>query len=414
MADLLLRQSGMTEPLLDHGGTPASALASGSPVLAFTLIDTRASFEALGPEWNALFDRAGRPEQVFQTFGWNWHWCRHYLGRRLWGRRLAVVTGRLAGELVLVMPLVLERRAGLKQLVWMGEPVSQYGDVVAAPEAANLQTLEQAWQFAVRVTRADVANLRKVRADAVAAPLMAQIGAVVTATEEAPYLDFRRAQDLASYEAGLSAKGRKNRRRHMRRLSERGPVAFADHEATDDAARLAGFAVLMKRAWLKSRDRISLAMTDDRFLGFFADVAQGREHRVPCKVLELRSCNEVAALEVVLECKGVRFLHIAVYGLKFDKCGAGGLLLEHSLTDCFTSGMTRLDLLAPRHEYKMEFADGTVQVRDHAVALTLAGRAYTSGYLGMRRQLKAAVEAMPAPARRAFASAVGLLKGRGG
>ena len=112
----------------------------------------------------------------------------------------------------------------------------------------------------------------------------------------------------------------------------------------------------------------------------------------------------------MLECKGQRFLHVAVYGSKFEKMGVGGLLLEYAVAGCWKDGIGRLDLLAPRHEYKMEFADGTVPVNDHAIALTLAGRAYARGYLGMRRKLKAAVEAMPAPARRAFASAIGLLK----
>ena len=397
----------------DRATATAPAAPSRRPAdVAFALIDTLDGFAALRAEWNALFAAAGRPEQIFQTFTWNWHWSRHYAtpGRFKKGPRLAIITGRQQGRLVLLMPLVVERVAGLRQLAWMGEPVSQYGDVLATPEAAEVATLADAWRYAVTATRADLAKLRKVRADAVVAPLLAHLDASITATEEAPYLDFSRAGDCATYEATLSAKGRKNRRRHMRRLVERGPVTFERHTATAEAAQLAGYAVLLKRAWLRTRDQISFAMADDRFLAFFSDIAATPHEMLGCQVLGLRSVNELGALQIVLECKGQRFLHVAVYASKFEKNGVGGLLLERALGDCCKDGMTRLDLLAPRHEYKMEFADGTIQVHDHAVALTLAGSTYARGYLGVRRRLKAAIESMPAPARRAFSSAIALVK----
>ena len=413
MADLTLERSGLglSRPVREGAAEARHAPARPAPI-SFGLVDTHAGFEALGAEWNALFAAAGRPEQVFQTFAWNWHWCRHYLApaARRGSPRLAIVIGRRDGRLVLLLPLVVERAAGLRQLAWMGSPVSQYGDVLATSEAANLDTLAAAWEFAVARTGADLAELRKVRADAVAGPLLAHLGAAITATEEAPFLDLKRAPNHADYEAGLSAKGRKNRRRQRRRLAERGPIGFEQHTGGEEAACLAGYAILMKRAQLKSRDQIALALADDRFLAFFADIARGAEHPVGCRVLALRSLNEVAALQIVIENRDVRFLHVAVYGSKFDKCGAGGLLLEHGVESCFPDRVARLDLLAPKHEYKLEFADGTVLVHDHAIALSLAGRAYAAGYLGLRRRLKAVVEGMPAPARRAFATMAGAIK----
>ena len=380
--------------------------------ITFSLVDCPEALRALGPDWDALFTEAGRPEQVFQSFAWNWHWCRHYVasGRLHRGPRLAVVAGHRKGRLVLVMPLITERVAGLKQLAWMGAPVSQYGDVLASPDAADLATLTAAWTYAVAETGADLAKLNKVRADAVVTPLLNALGAAITATEEAPYLDFTQSPDHAAFEARLNAKGRKNRRRHMRRLLERGPVTFEQHAGNEQASRLAGYAILLKRAWLKSRDRISLAMADDRFLQFFADVAAGGQHAVPCKVLGLRTANEMGALQIVLDCKGHRFLHVAVYVAKHEKCGVGGLLLEHTIADCFKDKLQRLDLLAPKHEYKMEFADGSIAVNDHAVALSRGGRFYAQSYLSVRRRLKAIAEAMPAPARRALATAIAIVK----
>ena len=101
------------------------------------------------------------------------------------------------------------------------------------------------------------------------------------------------------------------------------------------------------------------------------------------------------------------FLHIAVFEPRFEKFGAGALLLEQVVAQSIGAGQARLDLLPPRHEYKMEFADGTVAVADHALALSTAGWLYARGYLGVRRKLKAAIEASPAPLRRALARVLG-------
>ena len=412
MTDLILRQSGFDMPDLALAERP-SAAAKPQRTLDFAVVATVAGLEAIAGDWNDLFDKAARPEHVFQAFGWVWHWTRHYLdpnGRR--GPKLAVVTGRRDGRLVLVMPLVVERRAGLRQLSWLGEPVSQYGDVLAAPEASQVETLAEAWRFAVAQTSADLANLRRVRSDATVAPLLAHLGMAVTATEEAPYLCFQRAASAEAYHAGMPSKARqKNRRRQMRRLQERGTVTFETHSGTAEAGRLAVYAVLLKRAWLGSRDRISLALADERFARFFADVTESRVHPVRCDVLALRSANEIAAMQIVLENKGVRFLHVAVYAQKFDKTGAGSLLLENSIGDCYAGRAHCLDLLPPRHEYKMDFADGVVAVSDLALAISVLGRAYTQGYLGFRRRAKAAIEKSPAPLRRAVARAVALAKG---
>ncbi len=46
---------------------------------AFALIADRAQFAALEQEWNALFARTGRPQQLFQAYDWLRYWADHYL-----------------------------------------------------------------------------------------------------------------------------------------------------------------------------------------------------------------------------------------------------------------------------------------------------------------------------------------------
>ena len=60
-------------------------------------------------------------------------------------------------------------------------------------------------------------------------------------------------------------------------------------------------------------------------------------------------------------------------------------------------------MLAPKAEYKLDWADGTVAVVDHAIGLSTKGRVYARLYLGFVRQhLKAGIERLPHGVRKAL------------
>ena len=124
----------------------------------------------------------------------------------------------------------------------MGEPVSQYGDVLAEDLPDGRRLMRQAWRFIATRLGADAVCLRKVRADAAVAPLLRELGMQQTAAAEAPYLDLASAPDFAGYELRYTGKARKNRRRLARRLAEQGPLAIERHTggAEARAAALAG------------------------------------------------------------------------------------------------------------------------------------------------------------------------------
>jgi CelD/BcsL family acetyltransferase involved in cellulose biosynthesis len=371
---------------------------STAPAVTFALISERSAFDALEPEWTDLFRRAGRDTQLFQTFNWNWHWANHYLaaapgeGRR---RSLAIVTARRNGRLVMLWPLVTERVAGLKVLHWMGEPVSQYGDVLAEVAPDTPQIMRQAWNFIATALGADAILLRKVRADALVAPLLREFGLRRTAVAEAPFLDLASTPDFASYEQRYSAKARKNRRRLLRRLEERGAVVVERHTGGEQARAAALEAIALKRAWLETTGRLSPALADPRFAAFFADAAEGRGRPAGCGVSVLRSKGETAGIAIDVTCGGRRAAHVIVHDARLDAFSPGTLLLQEWIRGASADGIATFDLLAPAYAYKLDWADATVAVEDFALGLRLAGRAYVYVYLGaLRQRLKAGAEAV--------------------
>jgi CelD/BcsL family acetyltransferase involved in cellulose biosynthesis len=396
-------------------GAPAPDLAGDEPPLVlaeppaadatqcqYEFVTTRAGFDALAPEWDALFDRAGRGTQVFQTFNWNWHWCNHYLSGDS-RRSLAVVVGRQSGRMVMVWPLIAMRVGGLLQLSWMGEPVTQYGDVLIENSPASLADLSDAWTRIVDRFKPDVVRLARVREDAAVAPLMQKLGARVTAQQQAPYLDLSSAPDFQTYIERHSSHSRKKRRAAAKRLARIAP-AFSRHVEGREAARLARAAVEMKRVQLKERGLVSPAFANEHIDGFFADAADGQGHAPGTLVYALKCDGELAALDILFRCKDRVAAHILAYDAKFQKESVGVHLLEHAIEQAIADGYRTFDLLAPADEYKLRWADGMVPVTDWALPVTGKGAAYTHIHLmRVRPMMKSLFRLLPAPVRRFLA-----------
>ena len=365
-----------------------------SPVHTLALISSRTGFEALEDEWNQLFERAGRSEQMFQTFNWLWHWTEHFCTPGM--NSFAIVVARREGRLVAILPLAVERVAGLSQLVFMGAPVSQYGDALSEPLADRDAVLSDALQFAIATTRCDVVRLAKVRDDAMIATVLKTLKAEMTGFEDAPFADLAAAGTQAAYDERFSSKNKKNRRRLERRLAEHGAVGLDWSLSGTPAAHAARTTMVLKRAWLKTRGQLSRALADRRTEAFFADVCSGIHRPCGAQVSLLTAGGEIADAAITVTVKGRQAIHILAYGLKFEKCAAGILHVEKLVARAFASGIVTLDFLAPRHDYKLEWTDGVMRVADYAVPVTLVGKAYTRIYLKhVREALKAVLKSVP-------------------
>ncbi len=368
--------------------------------LQFEIVRNRAGFDALEAEWTDLFARCGRAQQVFQTFAWNWHWTRTFLDpNRYDGDKcpIAVLIGRRGGRLVTLWPMTIERRGGLKEVAWMGEPVSQYGDVLLDDTIADpLQVLRAGWAHVVRTLKPDLARLRKVRQDAAIAPLLDELGSLHTIELEAPYIDLTRSTSFAAYEERFPSRARRNRRRQMRRLEEAGSVSFRHLDEGEAASNYAAAGIEMKRRWLVDRGQVSPALADARMACFMSSVAADSRHSTATRVGVLLCDDKPAAIQIGFTARHTRVLHVIAYDRAFEKMAAGVLHLEEAIRQGFEEGLCRIDLLAPKAEYKLDWADGTVAVIDHAIGLSIRGRLYARVYLGLvRERLKAGVERLP-------------------
>jgi CelD/BcsL family acetyltransferase involved in cellulose biosynthesis len=377
---------------------PAHQNETDGAACELSFVRDRAGFDALEAEWNDLFERSAASHQLFQSFNWLWHWCNHYLDA---DSELLILTGRVNGKLVMVWPLVKVRLAGVTELAWMGDPISQYGDALIDDVSGAEDILRQGWRHLSANSGADIVKLRKVRKDARVTFLLEELGGDITERLIAPYLDLGSAPNFAEYEKRYSSGSRRNRKRLFRRLDEQGKITFEEIEGGSRVRDLITTAITLKRRWLKSRGLLSKAYVDDRISRFFSDAAEGSVKPCGCRLAVLSSAGRPAAIEIALRCKERTALHIIVYDLEFEKSGAGVLLLEKSLRNAGDSGVKCYDLLAPGDSYKLDWADGSVEVLDWALPLTIKGKVFSKVYLGfVRERLKAGHAALPAGIKR--------------
>lgn len=396
------------------GSKRNTTIGSGTlPDVSYEIITTRAGFDALEPEWNDLYERAGKNCTVFQSFNWHWHWCNHFLGGDAAAEdsdasgnkgsrsQLSIITIRRAGRLVMIWPLVMTRVAGLRQLAWIGAPVSQYGDVLAEGGADTNKLLHLSFQFIKQNGGADVIYLRKVRADALVAPLLEAEGLTVLEEKEAVSHDLAKDGDFETYSKRHKPRAQRNRRRQLRRMEEQGKVEFKFYPPGKEARDITKQALAMKRIWLAEKGQVSSAFAHKNFDDFFADVTMGASHSPGACVSVLTCGDKIAAVEIGLNGKTTRYMHIIVYNMEFERFAAGAQHMAGSIKHAFDSKLETFDLLAPNTRYKTDWADNLTKVRDYAIGTSAKGKAYIWAYLkNLRPKMKAAVAALPKSVKR--------------
>jgi CelD/BcsL family acetyltransferase involved in cellulose biosynthesis len=357
------------------------------------LVEDRAGFEALAPDWRALYERSGRPDQIFQQIDWLRLWADQFLG----GKRLAIVTGRRDGRVVMIWPLVRTHSLGVRRLAFMGEPAGQYGDALIE-DCADAALIEAAWTR-ILTLKADLVHLRRVRETSPLFAFLRERG-LGAYSDAAPFVEFGEVECYDDFDKRYSGKARSSRRRLKRRLEEIGPVSFVRAKSCDEARALVGCAFAMKRAQLETRGRFAPAMRDFRLERLF--LAAAGAPAAGAQVLAIACNGETAAVSIAFAAKREAFGHILAHDPRFEKQGVGVLLAEHAFRSAFEAGCRRFDMAPPADKYKMDWASGVVTVEDFAAPLTVRGALYSRLWLkGGRAMAKAIAGRMPSALLRA-------------
>ena len=372
--------------------TIETAISDDITIPTFSISNTAKEFDQLKDDWNKLFEAHGTGTQLFQTYNWIWHWINQF---EFSPRNMVILTGRIEDELVLIAPLILEKKFGLKLLKWIGEPVSQYGDILIKENPQNLQWLKAGFNYLNETIKPDLFHLRKTRFDAAITPLLEMYNATILEEFAAPYIEVRGDENFTEFNKRYSQRSRKAKRRHRRKLEEKGPLTFNIFDEGKEANRAANHAINLKRDWLKATKTFSPAFSTTLIDKFFDASTKESQHSANIKVSELCVDNHPAAIEIGILIKDYYGAHLGVYDPTYIAHSPGSLQMQDTIAVLIEKGVKIIDLFAPGDTYKYEWTEQSVPVYDFAYSTSLKGRIYEEAYLKRTRPaLKTAVKSL--------------------
>jgi CelD/BcsL family acetyltransferase involved in cellulose biosynthesis len=400
--------AGMSWDIIDSvpptlAATPHAVASLAIPTIE--VISDLAGFDRLTAEWNALHDINQHNRLSFQSHAWLRSWFATYNDEtEPRSEQPAIVILRIAGRIRLICPLSVRQTLGMTHLAWLGQPASQYGDVITDGTAAAQPLVASAMRHAINTFKPDIIHLRKVREDAAVQSWLASHGATPTTSDLAPYLDFTNAASFDEYCARYSAKSRKNRRRLRRRLEETGNVSTTVLQCGDAAGRAIETGVRFKRQWLIERGHVSSGLRDGHMPDLICNFVN-RTDRFAKPFVSIMHCGDTpVSVQFGVISKQRLALHMIAYNPETEKTGAGVLHVEDTIAHCIENGLVELDFLAPDAAYKQAWADASMPVHDYVIPQTIKGRLYAQGYLcSTRNALKTRVASLPLGLRRNIA-----------
>ncbi len=313
-------------------------------------IETIDGVEALGPEWAEL-ERLTPEATGFQSF----IWCRTWL--RLAGLRASprVVCVREGGKLVFLLPLQVERRYGAVIARWIGEPMTQYGDALAAPgeRRTHWRALAEAEMACWRDV--DLVALTRLRADGVLA-----YGASEGEALAAPYANL----------IGWKPRRRKSVERRARRLEALGPLALVEPGTSDRREALARHGIALKRLWLRSKGFYSAGLSHPVSEDFLAALARDGFLRVNA----LTVGEDVVALDLGFRSGDAYRSLLGCFDLRFAEGSPGQALTARVIARCAADGVSTYDMLLPADPYKLEWSTGEIRIGSRFLPTNTKGR----------------------------------------
>jgi CelD/BcsL family acetyltransferase involved in cellulose biosynthesis len=306
-----------------------------------------------------------------------------------------ILIARREGRPILIIPLVIARWLGVRVVRFLGDPLIQYGDVLAEPGVHD-DDIAAGWEAALRVDAA-AALLRRVRADGrTAAHLARHAGDVLT--QETALVDLQQA-------GALTARNARELRRLRRRLAEQGELEISFPKGAE-ARRVLDQALVLKRAWMREHALASAVIGDANWEPVLAEmVASGA-----LRIAALTVGGRLAAAELALCDASCWYGFLGAFDPHFAKAGPGHVLTAACLDKARAEGLTCYDQLPPAQAYKREQATHMLTVRDYALALSPQGRLVTAA-AGLVPELKSVFANLPAGVRHSVLTFFGAAAG---
>ena len=334
--------------------------------LRVELLSTGAELAALAPGWDDLVLAMPRPSP-FLLNAWLVEWWRHFGA----DGRLAVRTAFRGDRLVAGLPLLVQRRLGLRMLEFVGGTKAALADVMVRPEEGD--------STAAVVAEAgdgldhDFVNVFGLPADSRLTRAPAWRDLQLIERLEAPVLDLSDGWD-AIYERKFSSKARQERSRRRRQLERLGSVEISVARKPDELGPAFDEAVRLYALRWRGRREGSGLMTATGASFYRSALLRLADQDVP-RVLTLRLDGRPVAANVYLRLSRTLYGLVMAFDPAFAHYSPGSEALYSALEAAAGEGVTRAELLGAATGHKQRFTDRVEPIyQGIGLARTVRGR----------------------------------------
>jgi CelD/BcsL family acetyltransferase involved in cellulose biosynthesis len=317
-------------------------------VLQISEVIDEAGLAALEPVWKDLFDRAAAPTP-FQSWEWVSSWWAHHREGRLW-----ILVARDNGVVVGLMPLRIERYRGsfFREVRWMGAPLSDYQDQVAA--AGRETECAQAFlgHLGASTGKWDFADLNDIREGS---PLVLGgdgLSSTVEFHRMCPIIKLQPTWDEYSKTLGKNLRANVGRRRRQLEKAFKTELGTVDDPAELTQAMDELYALHNTR-WRKRG--ASGAFANKRVQAFHHEVARRFQARGWLRLHRLRLDGTTRGAFYCFHLGTRTYYYLSGFDAEIGKFSPGNVIMGAVIQRAITDGDRELDLLRGDETYKYQW-----------------------------------------------------------
>ncbi|MFN4354741.1 GNAT family N-acetyltransferase [Parvibaculum sp.] len=333
------------------------------------------TFEAAEPVWRAFEGRARGT--AFQSFDWLSIWHAHV--GAVDGIEPAIAVVARQGETLLLAPLGIERKLGLRRLVWLGGRLADYKGPLIAPEfAAQVPPSEfpALWrQIRRALPRHDLVLLENQplslgTPDAPFDNPFAALGGELA--PDVAYV-FDLPGDFETFTLRYRAETRRADRSKLKKLEAEGELTFRFAVTPEERMAMVSETLARKAAQLAAQGIPSI-FSDERYIAAFRELALLPEDRKLVEAAELRLDGVFLSGSIGHLKNGRTTLMVHTYDAeKFPRLSPGRLHLLKLIQSSIERRIGVYDLSVGYAAYKESFCEAPTEMRNLVAGASPAG-----------------------------------------
>jgi CelD/BcsL family acetyltransferase involved in cellulose biosynthesis len=366
-------------------------LDAGTGPFALEIVRTEADLVALAPEWERLW-RGAAQARATQAPQWSLHYWRMLKDRP--GVELFVICARIAGDLVGVIPLKLERQAGGQVLKYLGLGYDEFAGVVLRDDIDGAAVLNQVIDAMVRrgdIAKMSISNLPD--ESPLSAALLARKLAFTRWTKARSLIRWAKDDDWDAYLQRMRSHSslKKHRQIHRKLVLETGAELSLERDPAVIASTV-DWAFRNKITAFQDRG-VEAFLEEDAHRRFTIDLASSGDPDNHIAVYSLKTPDSIIAAIIVAPGRGITEALIITHDPQYAAFSPGRIVFEESARDAL-SAKAEMDFGPGDHEWKRPFRTGEAAYRQ--VELYLSKRAAALQEPGVRvrrflRRIKGAI-----------------------